>query len=112
MKTFCVKYRKYTDKYTENIHDMAYGKSKDLAKKLNQNFFFRYNAFKIASDRKYDAYKRGLASMVYKFLIKSLAEVVLMLNQIMNSRVNFINRLLKNLRDEKKINRLRTILGR
>ena len=50
MKTFCVKYRKYTDKYTENIHDMAYGKSKDLAKKLNQNFFFRYNAFKIASD--------------------------------------------------------------
>ena len=39
MKTFCVKYRKYTDKYTENIHDMAYGKSKDLAKKLNQIFF-------------------------------------------------------------------------
>ena len=73
MKTFCVKYRKYTDKYTENIHDMAYGKSKDLAKKLNQNFFFRYNAFKIASDWKYDAYKRGLASMVYKFFDKKFS---------------------------------------
>ena len=39
MKTFCVKCRKYTDKYTENIHDMAYGKSKNLAKKLNQKIF-------------------------------------------------------------------------
>ena len=30
----------------------------------------RDNAFKIASDPKYDGYQRGLASMVYKFFDK------------------------------------------
>ena len=30
----------------------------------------RDKAFKIASDPKYDGYQRGLASMVYRFLIK------------------------------------------
>ena len=45
-------------------HDMAYGKSKNLAKKLI------LRAFKIASDPKDDTYQRGLASMVYKFFDK------------------------------------------
>ena len=39
--------------------------------------------------------------MVYKFLIKSLWEVMLLLSQITNSQMNFIGKLLKNLRDEK-----------
>ena len=43
---------------------MAYGKSKNLAKKLI------LRAFKIASDPKDDTYQRGLASMVYKFFDK------------------------------------------
>ena len=43
-------------------HNMAYGKSKDLA--------MRNEAFKIASDPKYDDYQRELASMVYKFIDK------------------------------------------
>ena len=33
---------------------------------------------------KFDGYQRGLASMVYKFLIKSLVEVVSLLNQIIS----------------------------
>ena len=34
--------------------------------------------------QKNDSYQRGLASMVYKFLIKSRKEVVLLMNQIIN----------------------------
>ena len=54
----------------------------------------RNKAFKIASDPKYDGYQRGLASMVYSFLIKSLKKVVLM-NQIINWLMNYISLLLK-----------------
>ena len=49
---------------------MAYGKSKDLAKRTQSDKVLRYKAFKIASDSKYDGYQRGLASMVYKFFDK------------------------------------------
>ena len=45
-------------------HDMAYGKSKDLAKRTQLDKVLRDNAFKIASDPKYDGYQRGIASMV------------------------------------------------
>ena len=48
-------------------HDMAYGKSKDLAKRTQSDKVLRDKAFKMASDAKYDGYQRGLASMVYKF---------------------------------------------
>ena len=48
-------------------HDMAYGKSKDLAKRTQSDKVLRDKAFKIASDLKYDVYQRGLTSMVYKF---------------------------------------------
>ena len=43
---------------------MAYGKSKDLAKRTQLDKVLRDNAFKIASDPKYDGYQRGIASMV------------------------------------------------
>ena len=48
-------------------HDMAYGKSKDLIKRTLSDKVLRDKAFKIESDPKYDGYRRGLASMVYKF---------------------------------------------
>ena len=48
-------------------HNMAYGKTKDLAKRTQLDKVLRVKAFKIASDVKYDRYQRGLASMVYKF---------------------------------------------
>ena len=51
-------------------HDMAYGKSKDLVRRTQSDKVLRDNAFKIASDLKYDCYQRGLASMVYKFFGK------------------------------------------
>ena len=52
---------------------MAYGKSKDLAKRTQSDKVLRDKAFKIASDPKYDGYQRGLASMVYKFFDKKSA---------------------------------------
>ena len=42
-------------------HDMAYGKSKDLAKRTQWDKVLRDKAFKIVSDSKYDGYQRGLA---------------------------------------------------
>ena len=51
-------------------HDMAYGKSKGLAKRTESDKVLRNKAFKIASDPKYDCYQTGLASMVYMFFDK------------------------------------------
>ena len=51
-------------------YDMAYGKSKDLAKRTQWDKVLRDKAFKIAGDPKYNDYQRGLASMVYKFFDK------------------------------------------
>ena len=62
-------YRNELDK-TCFQHDMAYGESKDLAKRTQSDKVLRDKAFKIASDPKYDGYQRGLASMVYKFFDK------------------------------------------
>ena len=56
-------------------HDMAYGKSKNLAKRTQSDKALRGKAFKIASDPKYDGYQRGLASMVYKFFDKKSASL-------------------------------------
>ena len=80
-------------------HGMAYGKSKDFAKRTQSGKVLRDKAFKIAGYPKYDGYQRGLAAMVYTFLIRNLVEVVLP-HQIINLRMNFINRLLENLKDE------------
>ena len=51
-------------------HDMAYGKAKDLVRRIQSDKVLRDKAFKIASDSKYDGYQRGLGSMVYKFFDK------------------------------------------
>ena len=45
-------------------HDMAYGKSKDLAKRTEWDKVLRDKAFENTSDPKYAGYQRGLASMV------------------------------------------------
>ena len=90
-------------------HDVVYGKSRDLAKRTQSDKVLSYKVFKIASDPKYDNYQRGFVLMVYKFFDKSLVEVVpmlcleinLLLNQIINLKMYFINRLLEYLREEK-----------
>ena len=51
-------------------HDIAYGKSKDVAKRTRSDKVLRDKTFKTASDPKYDGYQRGLASVVYKFYDK------------------------------------------
>ena len=50
--------------------DMAYCKTKDLAKRTQSDKVLRNKAFKTASDPKYDGYHRVLASMVYNFFDK------------------------------------------
>ena len=54
-------------------HDMAYRKSKDLVKRTQSDKVLRDEAFKIASDAKYDGFQRGLGSVVYKFFDKKSA---------------------------------------
>ena len=69
---------------------MAYGKSKDLVKRTQSDKVLRDEAFKTASDPKYDDYQSGLTSMVYRFFDKksicsiNLVEVVSLMNQIIN----------------------------
>ena len=48
-------------------HDMAYGESKDLAKRTHLDKVLRDKKFKIASDPKGHGYQTELASMVCKF---------------------------------------------
>ena len=45
-------------------HDMAYGKTKYLAKRTQSDKVLRDKAFEIGSDPKCDGYQRALASMV------------------------------------------------
>ena len=52
-------------------HDMAYGDFKDLAKRAAADKVLRDKASNIAKGPKYYGYQRGLASMVYNFLIKN-----------------------------------------
>ena len=67
------------------IHDAAYFDSKDLSKRTNADKNLKNRAFDIAKDPKYDGYQRGLASMVYKFLIRKSQEVVQNLYLKMNN---------------------------
>ena len=59
-------YRNELDK-TCFQNDMAYSKSKDLAKRTQSDRFLRDKSFRTQSDPKQDGYQRGLASMSYKF---------------------------------------------
>ena len=45
-------------------YDMAYGKSKDLARRTQSDKVLRDKTVKIANNPKYDRYQRGLASVV------------------------------------------------
>ena len=92
-------------------HDMAYGKSKDLAKRTQSDKVLRDKAFRIASDLKYDGYRRGLAQMIYKFFDKKSRKVESLINQIINQKISFINQLFENSKKEKFIDLLETIFG-
>ena len=54
---------------------MTYGDFKDLTRRTASDKILHDIAFDIAKNPKYDGYQRGLASMVYRFLIiKHLVE--------------------------------------
>ena len=61
-----------TDCIYKNDPDMAYGKCKDLPKRTESDEVLKDKAYKITSNPNYDGYQRGLASTIYKFLIKNL----------------------------------------
>ena len=63
---------------------MAYGDFKDLTRRTASDNVLRDNAFNIAKNPKYDGYQRGLASMVYKFLIKNHKVVVVLKMKLIN----------------------------
>ena len=53
-------------------HDMAYEDFKDFTRRIASDKILRDKAFNIARNPKYDGYQRGLASMIYNFLIRRL----------------------------------------
>ena len=56
---------------------MAYGDFMASPRRTASNKILREKAFHIAKNSKDNGYQRGIASMVYKFLIKTLLAVVL-----------------------------------
>ena len=52
-------------------YDVAYGKSKDLTRRTPSDKSLKDKAFETGTNRKYDGYHGGLASMVYKFFDKT-----------------------------------------
>ena len=90
-------------------HDMAYSKSKDLAKRTQSDKVLGDNVFKIASDRNYDRYQRELAPMVYKIFDKKYSGGGVATEPIINLQMSFIDRSLENLRSEKFTHPLETI---
>ena len=49
---------------------MAYGDLKDLLRTKPSDKMLRGKAFNVANNLKYDGFKKGLASMIYKFFDK------------------------------------------
>ena len=95
--------------------DLAYGKTKDLAKRTQSDKVLKDKAFKIASSPKSDGYQRRLASMVYKFFDKKSVSLDkskgsgIINEQIINWQMNFTNQLLEKFKKEKFIHILETI---
>ena len=68
----CLLYRNELDKVSFK-HDAAYAKYKDVENRLISDQKLRNSGYDIASNPKYDGYKRGLASIVYKFFDSKVA---------------------------------------
>ena len=98
-------------------YDMAYGKSKDLTKRTHSDKVLKYEAFKIARDRKGDGCQRGLASVVYKFFDKTSSSLNKSSGNEITNEPNYqpanklYNELLENLKKEKFILLLEIIFG-
>ena len=83
-------------------HDLAYGKSNDLAKRTELDKSLRNKAPGVASNSKQDGYQRGLArGLEEDFLIKIVLVEQSKPSKMINFQMTFIDRLLENLRKEK-----------
>ena len=86
-------------------------KSKDLARGTQSDKVLQDQAFKIASNPKYDGYQRGLASMVYKFFDKKSSGSGIT-NESNYQLANELHKpIIKKLKKEKCIHHLETIFG-
>ena len=65
-------------------HDMVYGNFIVLARRAASDKVLRDKTFNIAKNPKHDGYRRGIASMVYKFFDKIPQGTVLICIQIMS----------------------------
>ena len=63
-------------------HEMADGNFKDLTRRIASDKILHDKTFNISKNSQYDGYQRGLASMVYNFLIKKLLVVVLKMREL------------------------------
>ena len=72
-------------------HDMAYGKSKDLAKRTQSDKVFRKKVFRIESDPKYDGYQADQLQWFTSFLIKNLLRLINLVEVelVMNQKPNY-----------------------
>ena len=87
------------------------GNQKTLQKELNQTKSQEIKHLKLRVIKNVMVIKEDLFQWFTSFLIKGLMEVVLLLDQITISQMNFIGRIINNLRDEKFIHLLETITG-
>ena len=93
------------------LQDMAYEDFKDLTRRTASNKMLCDKAINITQNPKYDGYQRGLASMVYNFLIKNplclqinllpVEQLKTKIFQTKNYLKNCRNQLLENSRKEK-----------
>ena len=105
-----------TDFFQRNVlnkacfqNDIAFGKSKDLSKRTQSDKVLRDKAFKITSDPKYGGYQRGQLQWFKIFFDKKSSGKVMLMNQIISSQMNFISKLLENVREEKFIHHLKIV---
>ena len=63
-------------------HEMADVDFKDLTRRIASDKILHDKTFNISKNSQYDGYQRGLASMVYNFLIKKLLVVVLKMREL------------------------------
>ena len=83
---------------------MAYGDFKDLTKRTDFDKILGDKTFNMGKNPKYDGYKRGIASMVYKFFDKNNSGDTVKNENISNKELTeelYFNQLLKNSRTEK-----------
>ena len=92
-------------------HDMAYDKSKDVAKRTQSDKVLRDKVFKIARDPNYDGYQRRLASMVYKFFDKTSSGSGVDAEPNYQLANELHRRIIRNSGNEKFIHPLETIFG-